>query len=261
MPGATLPAHPELIAKFRAGLRSGALPPGVTARDPAEAGRRFAVYRNNVAHSLGRALATRFPVVERLLGQNCFRALAAGFLAAHPPMSPQLFRWGDRFPDWLASLEPLAGLPYLPDVARLEWLRGEAYHAADAPTVSPAALNRAAQDPAQTGVQFHPSVRVLQSPFAAVTIWRMNQPDETPRELDAGQPEAALILRDPDDQVPVLPLTPGDAVFVSTLMQGDTLLAAAGAGLAAQPGHQAGPLLLMLVQTGALTDFPTEDTK
>ena len=67
-----MPTHAELIAEFAPALPSGVLPPGVTARDPAEAARRFAVYRNNVAHSLGRALATRFPVIERLLGAECF---------------------------------------------------------------------------------------------------------------------------------------------------------------------------------------------
>src|SRR5579864_7312457 len=38
--------------------------------------RRFAVYRNNVAAGLVEALATRFPVVKRLVGDEFFRAMA-----------------------------------------------------------------------------------------------------------------------------------------------------------------------------------------
>ena len=161
--------HADLIADFRAGLASRAVPAGMTARDPAEVVRRFAVYRNNVAHSLSRALAARFPVIERLVGADFFRPLAAAFIAAHPPASPMLFQWGADFPGFLAGFEPLRELPYLGDVAQLEWLRGEAYHAADARPADAAALARAAEAPAQTLAQLHPSVRLITSRFAAVT--------------------------------------------------------------------------------------------
>jgi hypothetical protein len=40
------------------------------------ADRRFAVYRNNVAAGLANALAARFPVVKRLVGDEFFRAMA-----------------------------------------------------------------------------------------------------------------------------------------------------------------------------------------
>ncbi len=256
-----MPAHAELIADFRAALPAGGLPPGVTARDPAEAVRRFAVYRNNVAHSLGRALAARFPVIERLLGAPFFAALAREFLTAHPPASPMLFRWGEAFPGFLRDFPPLADLPYLPDVARLEWLRGEAYHAPDAPAAGATDLALAAQEPAARGARLHPSARLLQARFAAVTIWQANQPGHEPAELDAATPEDALILRDPFDRVQVLPLRPGDPAFLQAAMHGATLLGAAEAGLNAHPRHEAGPLLFTLAQAGAFTSFPTKGVK
>ena len=254
-----MPAHAELIADFRAGLASGALPRGVTARDPAEAERRFAVYRNNVAHSLGRALAARFPVIERLLGTEFFAALAREFLTAHPPASPMLFRWGEAFPGFLRDFPPLADYPYLPDVARLEWLRGEAYHAPDAIAADAANLAQAAISPATRGARLHPSVRLLQARYAAVTIWQANQPDAAPAAgLDADRPESALILRDNADQVQVLPLASGDPTFLQALMHGATLLAAAQAALHDQPGHDPGPLLTTLARAGAITAFPSK---
>lgn len=251
-----MPTHAELIAEFRAGLASGVLPPGVTARDPAEAARRFAVYRNNVAHSLGRALATRFPVIERLLGAECFAAVAREFQTAHPPASPMLFQWGEAFAGFLHGFPPLADLPYLADVARLEWLRGEAYHAPDAIAATPAWLTQAAAAPASCGARLHPSARLLQARLAAVSIWRANQPGAEPGELDAGTPEDALILRDPADRVQVLLLRPGDVTFLRAAMAGATLLGAAQTALDARPDHQAGPLLLMLAEAGAFTAFP-----
>lgn len=251
-------AHADLIARFRGGLGSGALPPGVTARDPAEAERRFAVYRNNVAHSLSQALARRFAVIERLVGAEFFKPLAAAFIAEHPPASPMLFRWGVEFADFLASFPPLAELPYLADVARLEWLRGEAYHAADARPADAGALARAAEAPALALAQLHPSVRLLKSRFAAVTIWQANQPDAVPVEIDASQPEYAAILRDPQDQVQVLPLSVGDMTFLAALERGYTLLTAAEAAQTPEPQHEAGRVLLTLAHAGAFIAFPQE---
>lgn len=250
--------HADLIADFRAGLASGAVPAGMTARDPAEVVRRFAVYRNNVAHSLSRALAARFPVIERLVGADFFCPLAAAFIAAHPPASPMLFQWGADFPGFLAGFEPLRELPYLGDVAQLEWLRGEAYHAADARPADAAALARAAEAPAQTLAQLHPSVRLMTSRFAAVTIWQASQPGAEPCRIDPDRPESAAILRDRHDRVVVLPLPPGDLAFLAALGRGDTLLAAAEAAQQLQPDHDAGRILLELAQAGTFITFPQE---
>jgi hypothetical protein len=101
-------------------------------REGRPAGRRFNVYRNNVAASLTDALATGFPVIAKLLGEEFFRAMAGVFLRAHPPGDPRLQLWGGKFPGFLARFEPVAHLPYLPDMARLELGLRQSYHAADA---------------------------------------------------------------------------------------------------------------------------------
>jgi hypothetical protein len=127
-----LPAHPEFLEDFRAGIALGTLPAGVTATAPDDLAQRFAVYRNNVTVGLVDALAARFPVIQRLVGVEFFRAVAREFARSHPPRSPLLFLWGEAFPDFLAALPSLADYPYMADVARIEVARGVAYHAADA---------------------------------------------------------------------------------------------------------------------------------
>lgn len=252
---------PDFTQGFRAGLDSGQPPPGMTATDPAETPRRFAVYRNNVAQGLSRALAARFPVVGRLLGDEYFRALAAVYTQAEPPASPVLLEWGGGFPRFLAGFPPLAGLPFLPDVARLEWLRGLAYHAADAPPADAATLQDALTGKARLGL--HPSVRVLRSAHAVVTIWQENQPGRTPGAID-DRPEIALVLRDGADRVPVLPLSAADAVFLQVLMRDGNLPAAALAARHEGPlqdaplpdtprHHDPAALLALLLRHGALT--------
>ena len=94
---------------------------------------RFAVYRNNVAHSLTEALGTTFAATKTALGDAPFRALALAHVREEPPTSPVLFTYGATFPDRLAD-------PALRDLARLEHARVQAFHAADAEPASLDAL-------------------------------------------------------------------------------------------------------------------------
>ncbi|TNC73087.1 DNA-binding domain-containing protein [Rubellimicrobium roseum] len=246
-----MPSHPDLVAAFRSGVWTGALPPGVTARDPAEAARRFAVHRNNVAHGLSEALATRFPVVRRLVGERFFSAMARAFAQAHPPESPVLLAWGGAFPQFLEAFPPATALPYLPDVARLETALGLAYHAGDAEPLSPADLVRLAQEPDTARLGLHPSVQVVASCYAIVSIWRANRPGAPARPVAAVNPETALVLRDRRLDVIAQAISPGDAAFLSQLRDGDTLLAFAAAA-SVEPGHDPAPLLARLVSAGVL---------
>lgn len=272
--------HAEFLSQFHEALRGGALPEGVTACTvappdspetvtgdtlakgengqrvmpctPEAVARRFDVYRNNVAHSLSRALAARFPVVERVVGAEFFAAMAPVFLKNGLPQSPLLLEWGKDFPSFLARFPPLSGLPWLADVARLELARGAAYHAADAAPLPPEALMQAASAAGAARLALHPSVTVLPSRWAVVTAWAMNQPGATPAPLPAAQPEVALILRDRRDAVVVEAIGPGDHAFVAALQRGETLVQAAAAGQVAAPGHEPAGILTTLARMGAL---------
>ena len=244
-------SHEVFQAAFRAGVLGGDLPVGVTARDPAEAALRFDIYRNNVLHSLGRALASRYPVIERLVGEAFFAAMARAFVQAHPPQSPMLFAWGEEFPPFLETFAPVRGLTYLPDVARLEYARGRAYHAADARPLTPEALAALAASADQARLALHPSVSVLASSHAIYSIWAMNQPDSTPMPLD-DHPETAAILRDRALEVQVWLLAAGEAVFLRALLEGHSLLAAAEAALKADPAFNPTTLLARMQAAGVI---------
>ena len=245
-----MPGHPEFLAAFAAGLVDGVLPQGLTAEAPEEAALRFAVYRNNVAVSLAEALRRRFPVIERLVGPDFFRAMSQIYLEGHRPTSPVLHEWGDGFPAFLAGFHPLASYPYMADVARIEIARGRAYHAADAAPIPAERLMNA--DPATLRLGLHPSVQVLRLDHPAVSIWAANQPGAR-AQSPSPDPEIALVLRNPAFDVPVSRLSPGDAALIDALHQGRTLLQAAEAAALAEAGHDPQPILIRLMQAGAIT--------
>jgi uncharacterized membrane protein YphA (DoxX/SURF4 family) len=255
-----MPPHADFVAAFRSGLEGGALPPGLAA--PAEeAARRFAVYRNNVATGLGRALAQRFPVVERLVGVDFFAAMARVFTALHPPRNPVLLDWGAAFPPFLEGFGPVRRLAYLPDIARLELARGRAYHAADAGLVPDHVLaDASATWGDELRLRLHPSVGLVPSPHPIVTIWRMNQPGAEPHPLRDPSRETALVAR-AGERVLTDGLGPGDAAFIAALLARASLAAATGFGRGADPAFDPAPILRRVIALGLVTGLDAAGPK
>ena len=86
--------------------------------------------------------------------------------------------YGAGFADFLSAFDPARHLPYLPDVARLEWAINESYHAVDAKILDPQ-LIAAVPIARYADLMFilHPSCRLVASPYPIEGIWRANQPD------------------------------------------------------------------------------------
>jgi hypothetical protein len=218
--------------------------------------RRFGVYRNNVKASLAAALTARFPVVARLVGEEFFTATALVFIERHPPRSPVLAEYGAAFASFLEGFDPAADLPYLPDIARLEWARQVAYHSADAGAVDVgrlAELPPEALDSVRLGL--HPAMAVIASPWPIVSVWTTNTHDATPEAPAADWTgETALVTR-PHLDVLVQRLPPGADLLVAELAQGIALGAAAEAASRAHEGFDLATTLSTLFGAGAITNL------
>jgi len=135
-----------------------------------DTGGRLNVYRNNYLITLRNALRTTFPAIERLVGEEFFAALARAFAERHPPRSAIMARYGDALPAFLDQFAPLSEFPYLADVARVEYSRVQAYHAADGAGFElrdAAAATTALDRPSA----LHPSVSIIESAFPVHAIW------------------------------------------------------------------------------------------
>lgn len=148
------------------------------------------IYRRAVAGTLVRALGEVHPVCRRLTGEEFFDAMAGAYLRCTPSHSPDLADHSADFADFIDRFPPAAALPYLGDVARLEWSWHRAFHAATAPAFDWATLAAIAPDE-QSGLRFllPPSATLLASPWPVHRIWQINQPDDQGKDaldLDAG---------------------------------------------------------------------------
>lgn len=237
-------------------------PAGLTAWNDSDPARRFAVYRNNVVVSLIDALADTFPVTLELVGDEFFRAMAGVFVRAAPPKSALLTEYGEGFPAFIERFEPARSVPYLADVARLELLRVRAFHAADADPLSPDRVARAVADPERLPAlraTCHPSLGVLSSRYAIVSLWAAHQGIGDLARVDPDVPENALVVR-AGLEVQVVSLPPGGDVLVAGFASGLTLGDAAALAASAHADFDLTLQFALLLRHGALTSLhlPTE---
>lgn len=227
-------------------------PDGLKDGHGAPAGRRFSVYRNNVAVSLADALQTAFPTVAKLIGEENFRKVAGLFLRAHPPASPLMMQYGAEFADFLAGFGPLAHIGYLPDMARLDHALRLSYHAADATPLRPEALAAIPPDALSTArLRYAPAVRLLRSDWPIHAIYRFNHEPGAPKPK--GRAEDVLIARPEFDPVPH-PLPPDEAAFVAATMKGAGLEDAADRATGADGTFDPTAIIALLVSERCLTD-------
>lgn len=230
-------------------------PPGLTSWNGSNPGKRFDVYRNNVVTSLVDALADTFAVLQALVGEEFFRAMARAFVLSSPPTSPILARYGEGFANFVQNFAPAQSLAYLADMARLEMARVRAYHAADAEPISQHALAVAmaqTQRVPQLQVGLHPSLQLLRSRFAVVSLWAAHQGEQEIAAVQPLVPEDALVVRSAME-VHVVLLRAGAAALVQGLQDGLPLGQAAAQALAPAPDFDLSQSLALLLRLGAIT--------
>jgi hypothetical protein len=238
--------------------RSKPVPQALRSWTGAPPNKRYGVYRNNVASGLARALAARFPVTEKIVGEDFFTAMARDFVLRSPPVSPVLLHYGEDFPDFVAAFPPAADLPYLADIVRLENAQVKAYHARDVSPINPQALSRITPE-RMSGLVFifHPAAAVLTSSHPIVTIWAMNSGVRELAPIGNWQAENALITR-PELTVLTREIKPGSARLLLSLMNGARLGTAYEDILDVDPDFDLGQNLADLLRSGAVIDMIAE---
>lgn len=243
---------PLAAEEFTRGLlRPGAVPLHLSQIADAEFAARFAIHRNNVRAARTEALRQGFPVLERLLGAEYFSALADVFVQQHPPRSAAFHEYGAELAGFIEAFVPLAQMGYLADIARLEWARLRAFHAADAPVpeVDALALGGLAQL-LEAPLRWHPSVTLLCSAHPVYRLWasQLNQAP-TPGAQD-WHGENVLIWRQ-GLQLRTEPLDELGCLLLRHVQRGGSLtgaLARADIGVQAGLGRVAGLLLWQVFQ-------------
>lgn len=250
-----MPSLAELQSAFSRALRDPAVPVprGLRGGGRYGAGRRFDVHRNNMVVSLVDALRSTFPAVHRLVGEDYFAAAARAYVEQQPPESPVLLHYGETFGEFLDALPSASGVPYLGDVARLEWARIGALHAADAEPASIDALagiDRALLDAVTFAL--HPSLSVIRSRWPVMSLWAACLDPGHSGDVDMSASEDVVVVR-PELKVGVQAPPTGGAVFLAGLQRGAPLGAAAGHAMDAVADFDLAAQLRFVFEAGIVT--------
>ena len=187
---------------------------------------RLGIYRNNAAITLVGALRIAYPAVEELVGTEFFEGAARIFIERHPPRTAYLNDYGSEFADFLGAFPAVAELPYLPDVARLEWAMSVALNAPDGPALDPATLaGLAASEHDRIRFVPHPSVRLLSVNYPADVIWRavLGGDDAALAAIALTVEPLWLLVHRGDDGIAVRRLTQEEARLTAMLCSGSAL--------------------------------------
>lgn len=238
-------------------LADAAMPPSFIKRGKVSAAARLGVYRNNVIGNLTRALRLNYPAVKRLVGEDFFAAVAESFIVATPPRMADLNQYGDGFAYFLALLDAAASVPYLADVARLEWAVSRALHAPPAPPLKPEALSDVPQEH-QVALRFHPhpTLSLLSLAYPARAIWQavLSEDDDRDARLatialeDGGE---TLVVLCSDGTLDIEALSASAFELAQMLAAGRPL----GEALERVPPHEVAPLLGEFLARGFFAGF------
>jgi hypothetical protein len=240
----TPPSLPDLQRAFGIALVEGdgtALAPWIATRG-IEPAARLRIYRHaNLAIHV-EALATSFPAVLRLLGEDCFDGVATRHAAWLGSRSGNLQEYGADFADFLATQPELAAHAWVADVARLEWLRQQVALAASDVTANPASLVHALAAAGDPALHLQPHLRVCQADVPVLGLWRYAM-EEAPAVAPDGPGEHVLLWR-AGDGIVMRAVEPALADFTRALLSGHRLAAAwACVTAGCTPESVLGPLL------------------
>jgi Putative DNA-binding domain len=185
--------------------------------------KRFAIYQNNVLHSLCEALKARFPVVFKLVGEDFFKGLSINYARENPPTSRLMWQYGESFASFIAQFPPAAALPYLSDVARLEASLAPVFHARDEEALSIEAFQTLlSQDIGGVKFQFAKAFALVKSDYPIFSLWQMNQEGQEPHSVSLETAQAALVYR-VNYAVDLLPVELSTFHLLATLENGENL--------------------------------------
>jgi hypothetical protein len=254
-----MPSLRELQAGFAAALFNPAATreaPGIRAAGISPAV-RLGFYRTNVFENYRKALAVTYPAVQTLIGSGLFDALAQDYTRRYSSRSGDVGAHGAHFAEFI-SRHPLARqLPYLADIARLEWCLEESFNEAESQPLSLSRLAAVAPEQCeQLRFMLAASTRLISSRYPIDRIWQICQPEHAGGEqidLDAGG--ADLLVRREGYAVITEHLNTADLAMLTALSSGYNFAEAFDYARSMQAGFEPAAFLQRFLANGVLADF------
>ena len=192
--------HPDILTKPSQELLSlfvggGSLP------------ERLGIYQNNILSSLTKALLATYPLINKITGEAFAATLMRSFVQENPPDRACLAYYGKGLDKFIENFPPARQLPYLADLARLEWAINEAYYAEDDHPVTPSDIeDKLCGDLYNLSLRLRSSVSLMRSkwPLIAIRKFCLTHDEKSSETLNLDQQGGPVIVYRPNLEVRVI---------------------------------------------------------
>jgi len=160
---------------------------------------RLRVYQHSITAAQQRVLAMVYPVCKQILGDDCFDTLARDYAWHRLSNCPDLNGYGETFAVFLTEQlmhhESFTELPYLADLARLEWHWHQALYARDDPLFDSENLHTfLANGELAIVPQISHALSLVNSPWPLMEIWQLHQDKLDQQTLDVQEHSQYLVI-------------------------------------------------------------------
>jgi len=157
---------------------------------------QISIYTNSINSGLVNALSNIYPVCEKLVGERFFHIMVLEYIQSYPSLSPDLANYGADFSLYLSSNKAVNSVPYLSDVAKLEWSYHRAFHSKDESEFDINTLAKYTAEQLTNCIFLLPaSHKLIQSNYPVDDIWRINQTENEEQLILDDEPVYLFLYR------------------------------------------------------------------
>lgn len=189
---------------------------------------RLYIHQNHLFMTAKEALRATFETVAKLVDPGFFDFLAHGFVAETPPTDPRMTQYGAGFAAYLSNHPSCTEVPFLTDVAALDWAMTHVTHSYETSALDPESISAIpVEDHAQMVFLPRTTIRVLSCNSPVADIWKFaHGQGDVPNDMTT---PTWLLVESDHGQPSFEPLTPSEGIFWFHLTQGNSLADAAEA--------------------------------
>ncbi len=220
---------------------------------------KLQIHQNNYLLTLTSSLMDIYPVLMSFVGEQWLEAALKLFVKAYSPKQACLSAYGGDLAAFLGGFEPAAAMPYLSDVARLEWAIYQCQNAIDETALTAKEWQKnAGPDMVNKTFSMMKAHSFITSDFPLLDLWARGTGlgDDEPLDLESGG-AVVLVIR-PETEVMLYPLDSEEYTYLSHLARGETVLSAAIAAGWAEISSPLADSMSRYVESGFFTQVMEE---
>lgn len=182
------------------------------------------VYRNNYFSNLSNALAEAYPLIQKVVGEEFFKAMSYDYIANHPSYHGYVQEYGKEMAQFLNTYPHVASLPYLSELAQFEWACHEIFFSAALVPLEATTLNQflAQADLETFKFSLHPTAQIFAFNYPILKIWSLCM--ENPhQEINLDEGGVHVLITRPELEIVFRRLSPTEFNFLNALKKGASL--------------------------------------